>query len=124
MSITIQLSADDEKRLAQRTARSGRDLTGYVHLLIERDIQPPAGADEAIAPFRRQVEECGLSDGDLGDFFEEVQDEVWREKHERPSQLKPESSPVGPTLTIANKAGVAPRGDFEGEVRSGLAPRR
>jgi putative addiction module component (TIGR02574 family) len=80
MSITIRLSADEEKRLAERADRSGRDLTGYVHLLIERDIESPSGADEALAPFRRQVEESGLSDDDLGDFFEEVRDEVWGEK--------------------------------------------
>ena len=84
MSITIRLSADEERRLAERAARSGRDLTGYVQLLIERDIQAPVGADRALAPFRRQVEESGLSDDDLGDFFEEVRDEVWREKHPRP----------------------------------------
>ena len=83
MSITIQLSADEEKRLAERAARSGRDLTGYVHLLIERDTQSPARADEALAPFRRQVEESGLSDDDLGDFFEEVRDEVYGEKDGR-----------------------------------------
>jgi hypothetical protein len=86
MSITIRLSADEERRLAERAARSGRDLTGYVRLLIERDIQTPAGADQALAPFRRQVEESGLSDDDLGDFFEELREEVWREKHGRPSK--------------------------------------
>ncbi len=72
MSITIPLSADEEKRLAERAARSGRDLTGYVQLL-----------DEALAPFRRQVEESGLSDDDLREFFEEIRDEVWGEKHGR-----------------------------------------
>ena len=43
--------------------------------LIARDIQ---GVDEALAPFRRQVEESGLSDADLGAFFEEVREEVWQ----------------------------------------------
>lgn len=85
MSITIPLSADEERRLAERAAQSGRDLTGYVRLLIERDIEGPAGSDQALAPFRRQVEESGLSDDDLGAFFDEVRDEVWREKHGRPS---------------------------------------
>ena len=86
MSITIQLSADEEKRLAERAARSGRDLPGYVHLLIERDIQARPSVDEALAPFRRQVEESGMSDDELGDFFEEIRREVWQEKHGRPSK--------------------------------------
>jgi hypothetical protein len=43
MSITIRPSDDEERRLAERSARSGL----------------------ALAPFRRQVEERGLSDDDL-----------------------------------------------------------
>lgn len=86
MSITIQLSADEEKRLAERAAQSGRALTDYVHLLIERDIQARPSVDEALAPFRRQVEESGMTEDELGDFFEEIREEVWQEKHRRPGQ--------------------------------------
>jgi hypothetical protein len=42
--------------------------------------------EQALAPFRRQVEESGLTDDELGDFFEEVREEVWQDKHGRPSQ--------------------------------------
>jgi hypothetical protein len=57
-----------------------------VHLLIERDIQEPPAVDQALAPFRRQVEESGMTDDELGDFFEDVREEVWQEKHGRPSK--------------------------------------
>jgi len=40
----------------------------------------------ALAPFRRQVEESGMTDDELGDFFEEVREEVWQEKHGRPNK--------------------------------------
>ena len=86
MTITIRLSEEEQRRLAERAARNGRDLAGYVHLLIERDIQEPAAVDQALAPLRRQVEESGLTDDELGDFFEEVREEVWQDKHGRPSQ--------------------------------------
>ena len=86
MSITIRLSADEEKRLAEPASRFGRDVTGYVHLLIERDIRASARVDEALAPFRRQVEESDMSDDELADFFEEVREESRREKHGRPSE--------------------------------------
>jgi hypothetical protein len=72
--------------LAERAASNGRDLDAYIHLLIERDIQRPAELEEALAPFRRQIEESGMTDDELGDFFEEIRDEVWQEKHGRPSQ--------------------------------------
>jgi hypothetical protein len=86
MTITIRLSDDEQRRLAERAARDGRDLADYVHLLIARDIQEPASVDEALAPFRRQVEESGVTDDELGDFFEGVREEVWQEKHGRPSE--------------------------------------
>ena len=86
MTITIRLSDDEQKRLAERAARNGRDVAAYVHLLIERDIQGPSAVDQALAPFRRQVEESGMTDEELGDFFEEVREEVWHEKQGRPGK--------------------------------------
>ncbi len=55
-----------------------------VHDLITSDIaaQPPADVDEALAPFRRQVETSGLTDAQLEAFFEELREEVWQEKQE------------------------------------------
>jgi predicted DNA-binding protein len=86
MTITIRLSDDEQRLLAERASRTGRDLADYVHLLIERDIHGPTDVDEALAPFRRQVEESRMTDEELGDFFEEVREEVWQEKHGRPSK--------------------------------------
>lgn len=83
MNLTINLSPDEEKRLVERAARNGQDLTAYVHQLIERDIQV---VGEALAPFRRQVEESGISEDELDVFFEEVREEVWQEKPGGPSK--------------------------------------
>ena len=83
MNLTIKLSPDEEKKLGERAARNGQDLTAYVHQLIERDIQV---VDEALAPFRRQVEESGISEEGLDVFFEEVREEVWQEKRGGPSK--------------------------------------
>ena len=83
MTITINLDPDEESRLRQRAAQGGKDLAGYVHGLIARDLTSlrPADVDAALAPFRRQVEESRLTDAQLEDFFEEVREEVWHEKH-------------------------------------------
>jgi hypothetical protein len=83
MNITIHLSPAEEKKVLERAAQSGQDVTAYIHRLIERDIQ---SVDEALAPFRRQVEESGMSDDELGAFFEEVNGEVWQEKHGKPGK--------------------------------------
>ena len=79
MSITISLSPEQERRLFERAAQSGRDPVDYIRHLIDRDLHTPA-LDEVLAPFRRQVEESGMSDDELAGFFEEVREEVWGEK--------------------------------------------
>jgi hypothetical protein len=83
MTITVELGPEEESKLLGRAAQSGQDVTTYIHRVIARDIQ---GVDEALAPFRRQVEESGLSDADLGAFFEEVREEVWQQKNSKSSQ--------------------------------------
>jgi hypothetical protein len=40
-------------------------------------------ADELLAPFRKQVEDSGMTDEQLEGFFEGVREEIWREKHGR-----------------------------------------
>jgi hypothetical protein len=86
VTFTIRLSDDEQRQLAERAARNGRDLVDYVHLLIERDIQASVALDQALAPFRRQVEESGMTDDELAEFFEEVREDAWQEKHGRPSK--------------------------------------
>ena len=86
MTITIRLSDEEQRRLAERAARNGRNVAEYLHLLIERDTQEPSAVDQALAPFRREVEASGMNDDELGDFFEEVREEVWQEKHGGPSK--------------------------------------
>ncbi len=80
MTITITLTPEDEHRLAARAALAGQDLTIYVQHLIENDIRNARAADKALEPFRRQVEQSGISDEELDAFFEEVRDDVWNEK--------------------------------------------
>ena len=82
MSITIQLTPEEETKLLKRASRAGQDVTTYVRMLIERDI---ADVDEALAPLRRQVEGSGMSDDDLHAFFQEVREEAWQEKHGKAS---------------------------------------
>ena len=50
MTITIRLSDDEQRRLAERAVRNGRDVAEYVRLLIERDIEGPSAVDRARSP--------------------------------------------------------------------------
>jgi hypothetical protein len=86
MTITLSLSPEEEKRLAERAAQSGQEVAEYVHRLIERDIQDLTGLDRVLAPVRQQFDESGMTDEELDALVEEAREEVWQEKHGRPSK--------------------------------------
>jgi hypothetical protein len=81
MSITLDLPSDVRRRLDDRAARAGLEPSKYVEALVIRDLDRRAAADRALAPFRAQVAESRMTDDELDAFFEDVRDEVWREKH-------------------------------------------
>ncbi len=45
-------------------------------------------SDKALAPFRKEIAESGMTDDKLLKFFEEVREEVYQEKHEGRSQAR------------------------------------
>jgi predicted DNA-binding protein len=85
MTITINLSPEQERRLAERAARAGQEVTAYVHQLIDHDIQAES-LDAILAPVRRGFEQSGMTDDDLAALVEEVREVIWREEHDRPSK--------------------------------------
>ncbi len=100
MSITISLPRETEEKLRQRAAERGQTLDGYVRQLVERDVlgvngtqapeNPPCPAvlrsDKALAAFRKEVADSGMTDAELLEFFEGAREEVYREKHNQPGQ--------------------------------------
>jgi hypothetical protein len=85
MTITINLSSEQERRLAERAARSGQDITGYIYRLIDRELDEQ-DLDTILAPVRRNFDESGMTDEDLAALVEEAREDIWREKHGRPSK--------------------------------------
>ena len=66
-------------------AQVGQEVIPYIHQLIDRDIQAES-LDAILAPVRRDFEESGMTDEDLAALVEEVREDIWREKHGRPSK--------------------------------------
>jgi hypothetical protein len=67
--------------------RESRDEVRKIMTLPAQGPDPPSEkrpSDEALAPFRRQVAQSGMSDDELRAFFEELREEVYREKHGDP----------------------------------------
>jgi hypothetical protein len=85
MTITIHLSPEQERRLAERAARAGQNVPAYVHRLIDHDIQAES-LDAILAPVRRDFEQSGMTDDDLTALVEDVREVIWREEHDRPNK--------------------------------------
>ena len=78
MSISIPLSPDAEAKLRERAKAAGEDITSYAARVFHDAITAPS-VDELFAPFRKQVDESGMTDDQLDDFYEGLRDKVWDE---------------------------------------------
>ncbi len=68
MSVTLRLSDAARRKLAEQAAMSGQDISALASGVIEQAMTR-SPADEALAPFRQQVVESGMSDKELDEFF-------------------------------------------------------
>jgi hypothetical protein len=84
MTINIHLSPDLERQLRERAARVGCDVAALAHDLLQRGLSTEPTLDEILAPFRKDVAASGMSDEELDALFEEVREEVHRERQGAP----------------------------------------
>ena len=93
MTITISLPPEVEESVKSQAAKDGVPLDDYVESLVEEAIRrrnridglAERSFDEILAPFRRSVEESGISDDDLDALFREARKEASRARKERTS---------------------------------------
>jgi plasmid stability protein len=81
MTITLILPPETERKLQERAAHSGRDVSAPARDLIERGLKSEPTIDEILAPFRAEVTASGIADAELDTLFDEARNEVWRERH-------------------------------------------
>jgi hypothetical protein len=79
MSLTIELSEPIERDLARWAKDSGQTAEAFLAELAERFLTSRR-IDVTMAPFRKQVAESGMTEGELDDFFQELRQEVWAEQ--------------------------------------------
>jgi len=80
--LQIPLPPDTEQTLRERARANGEDVASYVARLIQQALTAPS-VDELLAPFRKQVDESGISDDDLDRLGEELRQEVRQERQAR-----------------------------------------
>ncbi|HXG10975.1 MAG TPA: hypothetical protein VNK04_14540 [Gemmataceae bacterium] len=87
MSVILHLRPETERRLAARAAQVGLTLEQYLEQLLEREgadgAVPAPTFEEMTGPFAQAVAATGMSEEELGAFFEEVVKEVRAERRAR-----------------------------------------
>jgi hypothetical protein len=94
MTITITLAPETEEKLRKRAAENGVAADALARDLLEEALngggkqtgRPGMTLDQVLAPFRKEVEESGMTDDELKEFFTEARDEVRSERRAKKSQ--------------------------------------
>lgn len=82
MTLTISLPPHLEAKLRDRASASGQTPADYVSRLVEQAVARPT-LDEVLAPFRRQVDESGMSDEQIDEFFQGLREKAYQERRGR-----------------------------------------
>lgn len=80
--IQISLPPETEETLRERAEASGEDVSSYAARLLQEALGAPS-VDELLAPFRRQIEESGLTDEQLDQLGQELKREARQEQRTR-----------------------------------------
>lgn len=80
MTLTIALPPEDEKKLSDRAAAAGQDISAYVQDLVRREIDAPLSLLEACEPFARAVDASGVTEQEFMSILSRARDEVRAEK--------------------------------------------
>lgn len=80
MTLTIELTPEQESRLRERAAKQGQDPADYARVLIDRGLMLRS-LEEILAPIRQDFAESGTSEGELERLVEEARNAVYQKKH-------------------------------------------
>jgi hypothetical protein len=91
MTITINLPPEVEASVKTQADKEGLPLEDYVTSLVQEgtqrrdriDLLAEKPFDEILAPFRRNVEESGMSDEQLDELFSGARKDAARARRER-----------------------------------------
>jgi len=80
MTVVLELKPEIEEALQEKAKANGFEVNIYLEKLIEKDVDRAKTLDEILAPFRREVEESGVTDDELDVLVEEAREEIYQEK--------------------------------------------
>lgn len=93
MTVTVELSPDEERRLQERAAQLGQDVTAYIQRLIREDLKGGSSAQcrtfaEILAPVHEDFRKSGMTEGELDTLLGEALRESRAEREEGKTKVR------------------------------------
>ncbi len=79
MVLNITVPPDTEARLRERAEAQGEDVASYAARLLCEVVASPS-IEDLLAPFRQQVDESGMTDEQLDDFYRHLRDKAFHDR--------------------------------------------
>ena len=79
MTLMIALPPEDERKLAERAAANGQEMSEYVQKLIKKDIYQPSFA-EILAPIHQAVRASGMGEAEIDGLIDDAITDSRRER--------------------------------------------
>jgi len=79
MALNITVPPDTEARLRERAEAQGEDVASYAARLLREAVASPS-IEDLLAPFRQQVDESGMTNEQLDDFYDDLRDKAFHDR--------------------------------------------
>lgn len=83
MTLTLELPAELERRLARQAAADGTTVAAAAVALLEKSAPPEKTFAEIVAPFAAEFEASGMTEEEFDALIEEARQEVWEEQQRK-----------------------------------------
>ena len=81
MNISLELTKETADKVARAAAEAGKDLPSFLEDFVKESFTgektPRRSVAEILAPFRAQVEQSGVTEGQLDSVFTEARDRAF-----------------------------------------------
>jgi hypothetical protein len=86
MALNIALPPDTEARLRERAEAQGEDVASYAARLLREAVASPS-IDDLLAPFRRQVDESGMTNEQIDEFYDDLREKAFHDRKTKKAHL-------------------------------------
>lgn len=83
MTLSIQLTPDDERLLAQRAVAAGQDPGTFALGVLRRELSRVARVESLLAPVHEEFERSGMSEEELTGLLERAKHDLRRDQRAR-----------------------------------------